>query len=123
MSAQHAPDLQPELQDNYPEPSKEAYKWPDINLEDLTTPKLFLILLNARGRNPPSLFVGSDNDSYEVGYLNGKISLISLEKHTMMSTGRDNAKEYGNIFEWKNHREAHHWFISGRGLSPGEGSA
>ncbi|KAE9964437.1 hypothetical protein BLS_008369 [Venturia inaequalis] len=40
--------------------AREAALWPYINLEDLSTPKTLLLLLNARGRNHPQHFVYED---------------------------------------------------------------
>lgn len=40
--------------------AREAALWPHINLEDLSTPKKLLLLLNARGRNHPKHFVYED---------------------------------------------------------------
>lgn len=95
MPAQHRPDLQALLTKNGPEPSAEACKWPLINLEDLTTPKLFLIFLNARGRDPPSLFAGLDYGLYRLGFVLGIARPAFLNEYTMMFTGRDSVEKYG----------------------------
>ncbi|KAK3328093.1 hypothetical protein B0T19DRAFT_423676 [Cercophora scortea] len=48
--------------------SRQAYLWPYINQEDLSDPRHFLLLLNARGRNPPKAFSYVDLDAAFYGY-------------------------------------------------------
>ncbi|EPE05514.1 hypothetical protein F503_02253 [Ophiostoma piceae UAMH 11346] len=44
-----------------------AFKWPHINQEDLAKPRMLLLLLNARGRNHPRAFAGTDLDTLQLG--------------------------------------------------------
>jgi hypothetical protein len=41
--------------------------WPYINLEDLTKGKLFLLMLNSRGRNQPYHFAQADFEACHFG--------------------------------------------------------
>ena len=69
----HHPDFATFLKESHADREKgtkykEAFMWPYINQEDLlNTNKTLLLLLNARGRNPPSHFAAADNDAMRLG--------------------------------------------------------
>lgn len=56
----------------------------------------FLTFLNARDRNPPSLFVAFDGESYRLGFVLGIVRLAFLNEYTMMFTGRDRTASYSH---------------------------
>ncbi|RDI78631.1 hypothetical protein Vi05172_g11353 [Venturia inaequalis] len=47
--------------------SEESIYWPYLNLDDLSLPKPFLLILNARGRNSPECFATADFSSLSFG--------------------------------------------------------
>ncbi|KAL9077065.1 MAG: hypothetical protein Q9157_003487 [Trypethelium eluteriae] len=64
MSVPHRPDI-----DAFKKKKnlRAAFMWPYLNVDDLSKPKLFLILLNARARNQPFLFARADIDACRIG--------------------------------------------------------
>ncbi|RDI83622.1 hypothetical protein Vi05172_g6125 [Venturia inaequalis] len=75
MPKEHNPGFRTLLW-NDPQPPKypfhhvaeEAVLWPSLNLDDLSRPEPLLLLLNARGRNHPEVFVSSDVESLVLGF-------------------------------------------------------
>lgn len=68
MAAVHRPDFQAFRKESGPARQagtryQEHFKWPYINKEDLAKPKTLLLLLNSRGRHPPSAFAAADTDA------------------------------------------------------------
>lgn len=57
----------------------EYYKWPSINLEDLTSGSTLLRLLNSRGRHHPAVFAVMDLESTSVGHVLGVIPICLLD--------------------------------------------
>lgn len=121
MPTQHRPDIEAVLQHKTHEVCAETYKWPHIDLEDLATPKLFLIFVNARGRNPPSLFAHVDHESWSMGCTIGTVSTAWLNRYTFMFTMCDNPESYAQLVSWDEDPNALEWLQSKRGVQPGEG--
>jgi hypothetical protein len=123
MSLSHRPDIAAFIRESQRRPTKfkEAYLWPHINQEDLLKPKLFLIFLNARARNFPSVFASADDESVRFGITARKLSPAFLHKHTMMFTGRNTPETYGELLAWDEHEDASSWLYSQRGVHPGYG--
>jgi hypothetical protein len=123
MSLSHRPDIAAFIRERQRGPTKfkEAYLWPHINQEDLLKPKLFLIFLNARGRNFPSAFASADDESVRFGITAAKLSPAFLDGHTMMFTGRNTPETYGELLAWEEHEDASQWLFSQRGVHPGYG--
>ncbi|KAF9907345.1 hypothetical protein EC991_010994 [Linnemannia zychae] len=123
MSATHRPDMEAFFREKSRGPTafKEAYLWPHINQEDLLKSKLFLIFLNARGRNFPSAFSAADHESFRFATTSGKVTAAFLNEYTMMFTGRNTPETYGQLYSWDDHTEAAAWLFSGRGVHPGYG--
>ncbi|KAJ5342708.1 hypothetical protein N7541_011832 [Penicillium brevicompactum] len=48
--------------------SRGSFVWSYINQEDLLKPKTMLLLLNSRGRHPPSLFAAADDRAMQYGF-------------------------------------------------------
>ncbi|KAF2871079.1 hypothetical protein BDV95DRAFT_594981 [Massariosphaeria phaeospora] len=51
---------------------REAYLWPYINQQNLSSGRTLLLLLNAQGRNPPIAFLYADLESALVGHRTGR---------------------------------------------------
>ena len=118
MVTSHRPDLDAfKRKKNSPE----AYKWPYINTDDLSRPKLFLIFLNARARNQPFAFSRADINACQFGITSHAIVPGFLNEHVMMFTGRTSPMTYGELIPWEEEPDAFNWFTSQRGAHPGEG--
>lgn len=76
--------------------NRSAYMWPYINIEDLTKPTSFLLLLNARGRSPPPEFAAADANAMKLGSANGAIKSAALEGYVLCLTGQDK-QNYGKL--------------------------
>ncbi|KLJ11943.1 hypothetical protein EMPG_12908 [Blastomyces silverae] len=100
--------------------SRDAYLWPYINIEDLAEFKTLLIFLNARGRNPPSMFAHSDLDAIHLGRVSGTICPAFLNEYTMTLEG-ETVNTYGRMVSWDEDDEAFDLMYSGIGVQPGEG--
>ncbi|KAJ8131905.1 hypothetical protein O1611_g1719 [Lasiodiplodia mahajangana] len=111
MSATHRPDFQ----------ALRQAMWPYINQEDLLTPKALLLLLNARGRNPPPTFASADSDAMRLGVLSNRLSTRILGEHIMLLNGVRIAEEYGQLIALGDHPEAFSWMRSRKQFIPGEG--
>lgn len=98
-----------------------AYKWPQINQEDLVKSKLFLMMVNSRARSYPSAFAAADMELWRFGFASGKIRPIFLNEYVMMFTGRDTPETYGQLYSWEDHEDAFTWLMSMKGNHPGEG--
>src|SRR6266550_1194138 len=124
MSPTHRPDFNAFTKDKPGRQpmSKVPYMWPHINLEDLLKPKLLPIFLNARGRNPPCAFSGTDADSVKFGMVTEKLKPAFLNKYTMMfGVGRNSPDTYGELISWDDNSNAMSWVMARRGFHPGEG--
>ncbi|PGH00959.1 hypothetical protein GX51_05508 [Blastomyces parvus] len=97
-----------------------AYLWPYINIEDLVEFKTLLIFLNARGRNPPSMFAHSDFDAIHLGLVSTTICPAFLNGYTMILNG-ETVDTYGRMVSWDEDDEAFDLMYSGIGVQPGEG--
>lgn len=66
METSHRPEYQAyaasQLDDR-----RDAYLFPEINLQDLMQPSCLLIFINARGRHPPELFSHADLEAIRFG--------------------------------------------------------
>ncbi|KAI9663741.1 MAG: hypothetical protein M1821_007231 [Bathelium mastoideum] len=101
--------------------TREAYMWPYVNLDDLSKPKLFLMLLNARARNQPFAFARADIDACRLGITSQAVVPGFLNEHVMMFTGRTDRHTYGELIAWEDHPDAFTWMHTQRGAHPGEG--
>ncbi|KAJ3535329.1 hypothetical protein NM208_g7175 [Fusarium decemcellulare] len=99
----------------------DSFMWPYINQEDLSQTKPLLLLLNARGHNPPSAFAGADNHSMHLGKVTKAILPIFLNLHTMILNNADSAEEYGKLLSWDDHEDAFEWMHTRKQYLPGEG--
>jgi hypothetical protein len=126
MSPTHRPDYEAMRKEN---PTviqaggtnfREAYMWPDINIEDLVKGKTLLLLLNSRGRNTPQMFAHADFDAMRVGHVSGACIAPFLNLHTMLLEG-ETIETYGRIVSWNDDEEAMMKTFNGLGFLPGAG--
>lgn len=96
--------------------------WPRLNLEDLCRNEPLLLLLNARGRQPPSTFALAD---LEPAWFGLKLDIIPvppfLDQHIMLFSGQGSAETYGELVSWQERPDAFARLLGGHDISPGEG--
>ncbi|KAI0853515.1 hypothetical protein F5Y00DRAFT_224860 [Daldinia vernicosa] len=98
------------------------FLWPNINLEDLSKTEPFLLLLNARGRNPPSTFAFAELEPLVFGIKSGSLRIPPfLNGWNMKFTGRDGPDTYGELVSWEDDPDARQRLQRRRDVSPGEG--
>ncbi|KAI0105998.1 hypothetical protein F4814DRAFT_81233 [Daldinia grandis] len=98
------------------------FLWPNINLEDLSNTEPFLLLLNARGRNPPSTFAFAELEPLVFGIKSGSLRIPPfLNGWNMRFMGRDSPDTYGELISWENDPDARQRLQRHRDVSPGEG--
>ncbi|KAL4898932.1 hypothetical protein BDW74DRAFT_164223 [Aspergillus multicolor] len=98
------------------------FLWPYINQEDLSDTRRLLLLLNARGRHPPSYFAAADNDAMHLGIVTGAIVPCFLNEYTMIMNGMtDNSHEYGKLVSWDDEPDAFDWLHTQKQPQPGDG--
>ncbi|KAK3319886.1 hypothetical protein B0T19DRAFT_451324 [Cercophora scortea] len=86
-----------------------SYIWPYINQEDLANPKTLPLLLNARGRNHPTVFAAADGEAMHLGKVTMAIPAIVLNNgimHGIMLNGVTRDADYGKIINWDDHGDA-----------------
>ena len=126
MSSAHRPDFlafrkETERQREAGTKFREAYMWPYVNLEDLSKPRTLLLFVQSRARNPPHAFAMVDFDAVHLGLVTKAIVPFFLNEHTMMFTGRQSPRTYGELIPWGDNDDAFDWMMSGKGTHPGQG--
>ncbi|KAJ5577704.1 uncharacterized protein N7459_006668 [Penicillium hispanicum] len=121
INEEHHMDLRAVVKKEPTKVSINAFKWPYLNLEDLTETDLFIPFLHARAHHPPSQFADADKWSWNPGLMQNQITLPWLHRHTMMFTGRDSPDEYGRVLPWSGNPQAKEWGTSHLGMSVHEG--
>ena len=123
MAASHRPDIQLWKSNRKlsPDARREAFLFPQINLEDLTKPRLLLLLLNSRARNPPHMFARADFDAMHFGLVTQEVLPGFLNEYVMMFTADTWPNQYGKLMSWDDHPDAFEWLHSQRGIHPGGG--
>ncbi|KAM0558064.1 hypothetical protein ACHAPJ_005231 [Fusarium lateritium] len=94
--------------------------WPIVNQEDLSGPKLTLLLLNARGRLAPPAFAAIDYEGLWFGKATKGVHPEFLHHHTMILHGAQNAEEYGELIHWDSHSDAFEWVQTRKQYLPGD---
>lgn len=124
MAPIHSPDLWA-LRRESPEQRqagtacKDAYMWPQINVEDLCKEKPLLLLINSRARCSPYVFAAADLEGAHIGHLSKAVQGLFLPDHDMAMAG-DSADTYGKIY--KNLSAEHvEDMMTGRSYKSGDG--
>jgi hypothetical protein len=126
MPASHRPDFEAFVRENPQQRERgTAYRsqfiWPYINQEDLGQTKLWPMLLNTRGRNPPCNFAAADSDAMHLGLVTKALDPIFLNQYTMILHGAETAENYGKLLAWDDHPDAFDWMHTRKQFLPGEG--
>ncbi|RAH64209.1 uncharacterized protein BO66DRAFT_465035 [Aspergillus aculeatinus CBS 121060] len=128
MPAVHRPDLDTWRKGAYnpkrarPPRCRDCFMWPYINQEDLVSPKALLLLLNSRGRNPPSSFAAADIDAMQFGLVSRALDLDTLPDHQMALNGFvDNNRQYGELVTCHDDHDKTFASWSLKQFMPGEG--
>ncbi|KAI1111095.1 hypothetical protein F5Y14DRAFT_464996 [Nemania sp. NC0429] len=104
MPLRHRPDLSA-LQEAAGRPSfpsqvmnrRDCYLCPQINEEDFLKPERFLLLLSARGHNPPSDFACSDYMAMWLGLQTLRLTSLYLGGYYVTLDGVDGPEHYGKL--------------------------
>ncbi|KAB8243617.1 hypothetical protein BDV35DRAFT_407355 [Aspergillus flavus] len=98
------------------------FMWPYVNQEDLLNTKALPLLLNSRGRHPPSHFAAADMDAMHLGLISKAIVPIFLNCHVLILNGMtENTRDYGQLVAWEDHPDAFDWMHKQKQFLPGEG--
>ncbi|KAJ5738910.1 hypothetical protein N7493_002065 [Penicillium malachiteum] len=101
---------------------RDSFMCPYINREDLLPTKALLLLLNARGRHPPSHFATADVQAMSLGVVTFVLSCTRLDDYIMILSGiEDNTRDYGRLVALGEHLDADDWMCWQKQFSPGEG--
>lgn len=73
---------------------EEAVYWPHLNLDDLSLPKPFLLMLNARGRNSPECFAMADFSSLSFGLVFSAVPHLYLYGYHMNFNSQRKSAQY-----------------------------
>jgi hypothetical protein len=126
MSSSHRPDFEAYRMENTGRHWRglsnfqEAYKWPYINQQDLSSRSL-IVFINSRGRNPPSMFARADIDATRLGCIGNFIEEPTfLQGYTLFMDG-ETTDTYGRLVSWDENTQAVDLLFSQRQFSPGEG--
>ncbi|ORY62097.1 uncharacterized protein BCR38DRAFT_394731 [Pseudomassariella vexata] len=120
MPASHRPDFQA-LRKNSTSKPQGAFKWPYVNLEDLTQSRNLLLLLNSRGRNLPEAFAHADLEATHVGQTSQVVNLEFLNEYTMYLVGGKNPDTYGQLVSWDEDDNAFDLMMNQIQFPPGHG--
>ncbi|KAF1842159.1 uncharacterized protein K460DRAFT_420100 [Cucurbitaria berberidis CBS 394.84] len=94
---------------------------PDINLEDLLRQKTLLAFLNARGRNHPATFAGTELVKCPLHAWEDEPLWKRLAKWTMEFSCNTDETFYGRMKKWKYTGKAKRFVYAGQGFHPGNG--
>ncbi|KAF7895768.1 uncharacterized protein EAF01_009730 [Botrytis porri] len=99
---------------------QEAYKWPYINLQDLSSKSLIIFIIS-QGHNPPSAFARADLNATHLGTVAHFIPEPAfLPFHTLFLDG-DEVETYGRLVSWEEDNDAADLMFTERQFSPGDG--
>ncbi|KAE9965791.1 hypothetical protein EG328_009400 [Venturia inaequalis] len=126
MPKEHNPGFRTLLW-NDPQPPKypfhhvaeEAVLWPSLNLDDLSRPEPLLLLLNARGRNHPEVFVSSDVESLVLGFAMDVLQQKYLPGYEIGLQSQDDERPYAVLRPF--HRARLEEIVDVHGMRPCEG--
>lgn len=97
MPATHRPDFNAFRNSSSRNTAKyrNSYILPYVNQEDLAKPETFLLLLNSRGKNHPSVFAAADGQAMHIGLVTMAVVPIFLNCYVMILNGMTQEEEYG----------------------------
>ena len=125
MPTMHRPDwwamAHPASKTQNPERYLNSLRFPYLNLEDLQQARPLLLMLNSRGRNPPSAFAHADLHALHIGVIKGEIDRVFLNQYTMYLAGESGRTNYGRLVSWDEEDEAFDLMHTGLQFNPGEG--
>ncbi|KAE8443360.1 hypothetical protein EG329_001918 [Mollisiaceae sp. DMI_Dod_QoI] len=126
MSSSHRPDYEAYRAENTGRrwtglsSFQDAYKWPYINQQDLSS-KSLIIFINSRGRHPPSMFARADINATRLGSIGHFIPEPAfLQGYTLFMDG-ETTETYGKLVSWEDDETAADLMFSERQFSPGDG--
>ena len=121
MSQAHRPDFNAYRRGLKGSQHRDAYLLPYINLEDLSTPKNFMLLLDARSRHTPDAFAWSDSSTIHMANVVQAVHVPRAIGHSMLLTGQSTRDTYGITVSWRQHKDAAQDMYMGRNFHLGEG--
>lgn len=131
MPAMHRPDFEAWRQDapgyygKRLDNPRDAYLMPYMNQEDLSKPRSFLLMLNARSRYHPCLFAAADFEQMRMGVVTHKLNRAYLNEWTMILNGDPASptidKDYGTLVSWDDNPDASDWTFTRAQFIPGDG--
>ncbi|KAJ8059290.1 hypothetical protein OCU04_012254 [Sclerotinia nivalis] len=126
MSPTHRPDFEAYRQECTGKVLKgmskfqEAYKWPYINQQDLSS-KSLIVFIKSRAQHPPSAFARADVNATHLGTVAHFIPEPAfLPFHTLFLDG-DRVETYGRLVSWEENDAAADLMFTERQFSPGDG--
>ncbi|KIW50613.1 hypothetical protein PV05_09405 [Exophiala xenobiotica] len=127
ISSRHRPDIHGILDSLYttkkPREDDAIYKWPHLNVEDLTHGQSLPLLLNSRGCNDPGVFAHADLASCKIGLFNGKIRTAWYPdgEAVMVFVGQNTSETYGEFVHCVTSPRALLLWLAGVHFGIGEG--
>lgn len=121
MSQGHRPDFNAYRRGLKDSRYRDAYLLPYINLEDLSTPKNLMLLLDARSRHTPDVFAWSDSSTTHMANAVQSVHVPHAIGHSMLLTGQRTRDTYGTVVSWSQNKDAAQDMYVGRGFHLGEG--
>lgn len=121
MSQAHRPDFNAYRRGLKESRHRDAYLLPYINLEDLSTPKNLMLLLDARSQHTPDVFAWSDSSTTSMANTVQAVHVPRALGHSMLLTGQSTRETYGTIVSWSQNQDAAQDMYVGRGFHLGEG--
>ena len=100
---------------------RQFFLWPSINLEALCDTEPIILLLNARGRSPPSRFAFSDLQPAMCNMKAGNLPPPLFLDDWSMDFAEDDPLQYGRLVSWWERADAYERLVKGYDVSPGEG--
>jgi len=99
---------------------QDAYKWPYINQQDLSSRSL-IVFINSRARNPPSMFARADLDATRLGSIGHFVPEPAFLKGYTLFMDGETTETYGKLVSWDDDEKAADLMFSQRQFTPGDG--
>ncbi len=121
MSQAHRPDFNAYRRGLKDSRHRDAYLLPYVNLEDLSTPKNLMLLLEARSQHTPDVFAWADSSTTSMANTVQAVHVPRAIGHSMLLTGQNTRDTYGTIVSWSQNKDAAQDMYVGRAFHLGEG--